>query len=66
MNFAHLADIHIGAWRDPVMKNLNLDAFVRAINIIIEKKLDFVLIAGDLFHTSLPAIDYLKQTVIII
>jgi DNA repair protein SbcD/Mre11 len=63
MKFAHLADVHIGAWRDPALKNLNLEAFRRAAHIILEKDLDFVLIAGDLFNTALPSLEHLKQTV---
>ena len=63
MRFAHLADVHIGAWRDPALKNLNMEAFRRAIHIILEKKLDFVLLAGDLFNTSVPGLDHLKQAV---
>lgn len=63
MRFAHLADVHIGAWRDPALKNLNLEAFRRAVHIILEKQLDFVLIAGDLFNTALPSLEHLKQTV---
>jgi len=63
MRFAHLADVHIGAWRDPALKNMNLEAFKRAVHIILEKKMDFVLIAGDLFNTSLPSLEHLKQTV---
>jgi exonuclease SbcD len=63
MRFAHLADVHIGAWRDPALKNLNLEAFRRAVHLILEKQLDFVLIAGDLFNTALPSLEHLKQTV---
>jgi len=63
MKFAHLADVHIGAWRDPALKNLNLEAFRRAVHIILEKNLDFALIAGDLFNTALPSLEHLKQTV---
>jgi exonuclease SbcD len=63
MRFAHLADVHIGAWRDPALRNLNLEAFRRAVHIILEKQLDFVLIAGDLFNTALPSLEHLKQTV---
>ncbi|MBW2991195.1 DNA repair exonuclease [Candidatus Woesearchaeota archaeon] len=66
MKFAHLADIHLGAWRDPALKRLNLEAFRRVIHIILEKKVDFVLIAGDLFNTAMPAIDHLKQAVILL
>jgi exonuclease SbcD len=63
MKFAHLADVHIGAWRDPLMKSLSIEAFEAAVSRILELNVDFVLIAGDLFHTAMPAIDHLKQTV---
>ncbi|MFA5797192.1 MAG: exonuclease SbcCD subunit D [Candidatus Woesearchaeota archaeon] len=63
MKFAHLADCHIGAWRDPQLKILMIDAFVNAISTCITKKVDFVLISGDLFNTALPGIDDLKMTV---
>ncbi|MBN2052110.1 DNA repair exonuclease [Candidatus Woesearchaeota archaeon] len=63
MRFAHLADVHIGAWRDPALKNMNLEAFRRAIHMILEKNVDFVLIAGDLFNTPMPSLEHLKQTV---
>ncbi|MFH1589509.1 MAG: exonuclease SbcCD subunit D [archaeon] len=62
MKFAHLADCHIGAWRDPKLKDLSMQAFIKAINISVEKKVDFILISGDLFNTSMPGIDYLKET----
>lgn len=63
MKFAHLADCHLGGWRDERLKELNLKAFVNSIEKCIEKKVDFVLISGDLFNTSLPGIDKLKECV---
>ena len=63
MKFAHMADVHIGAWRDPKLKELSVKAFTSAIDLCIEKKIDFVLISGDLFHTSIPSIDGLKAVV---
>jgi hypothetical protein len=63
MKFSHIADCHIGAWRDPKLKYLNTEAFFRAIDISIGKKVDFILIAGDLFNTALPGIDNLKEVV---
>ncbi len=63
MKFAHFADCHICAWRDPKLRDANLDAFSKAVDICLEKKVDFVLIAGDLFNTSLPAIEGLKTVV---
>ncbi len=62
MRFAHMADCHIGAWRDPKLKNLSMKAFIKAVDISFERKVDFILISGDLFNTSMPGIDYLKET----
>ncbi len=59
--FAHLADIHIGGWRDPKMKDLSTQAFGAAVDRIIAEKLDFMLISGDIFNTALPAIDKVKE-----
>jgi hypothetical protein len=64
MKFAHIADCHIGSWKDPKTKDLSMLAFSKAVDLCISKEVDFVIIAGDLFNTSLPAIDKLKDTVI--
>ncbi len=58
-----MADCHIGSWRDPKLRDANTKAFLKAVEICIEKEVDFVLIAGDLFNTALPGIDALKVVV---
>ncbi len=58
-----MADCHIGGWRDPKLRDINTKAFSRAVEMCIEKKVDFILISGDLFNTSLPSIDGLKSVV---
>jgi len=58
-----MADVHLGAWRDPKMKKLPIEAFQRAIDECIKEKVDFVLIAGDFFNTSLPGIDVVQEGV---
>ena len=63
MRFAHLADCHIGSWRDPKLRDISTKAFTKAIDLAIEKNIDFIIIAGDLFNTSLPSIELLKDTV---
>jgi exonuclease SbcD len=63
MKFAHLADCHLGAWREPKLKEVNARAFVKAVDICLDENVDFVLIAGDLFDTSLPSLDSLKLAV---
>ena len=61
MKFAHLADCHIGAWRDQKLNDLNALAFNKALDICNDLKVDFILIAGDLFNTAYPGIDKLKE-----
>ncbi len=60
--FAHISDVHLGGWKQPPLQELNFKSFQNAINICIKEKLDFVLIAGDLFDTAYPGIEVLKQT----
>ncbi len=57
MKFAHLADCHIGSWRDPKLRDASTLAFGKAIDKCVEENVDFILVAGDLFNTSLPSID---------
>ena len=61
MKFAHFSDCHIGGWKEDKLKEINLACFKQAISKVIEKKVDFLLIAGDLFNTALPQIDYIKE-----
>ena len=63
MKFAHLADCHIGSWRDPKLKDISTIAFQKAVDKCMEENVDFILISGDLFNTSLPRIDNLKTVV---
>ncbi|MBD3313530.1 hypothetical protein GF345_03740 [Candidatus Woesearchaeota archaeon] len=63
LRFAHLADCHIGSWRDQKLRDISLKAFVKAIDECLGHGIDFMLISGDLFHTALPAIDNLKLVV---
>jgi len=62
MKFAHLADCHIGGWREWELKELSIKAFEKAMDACIGENVEFVIIAGDLFNTSLPSIDALKKT----
>lgn len=62
VKFAHIADVHLGGWKQPELQTLNFQSFVKAIDACIQKKPDFVLIAGDLFDTAFPGIEVLKDT----
>ncbi len=65
-SFAHIPDVHLGCWNSQDLKEYPQMAFQRAIDICIEKEVDFILIAGDLFDTALPTIDVLKFAVSIL
>ena len=60
MKFAHMADLHIGSWREPKLRDLSAKAFVLGLEKCVSLGVDFVLFAGDLFNTSLPAMDALR------
>ncbi|PIN91592.1 hypothetical protein COU56_05135 [Candidatus Pacearchaeota archaeon CG10_big_fil_rev_8_21_14_0_10_31_9] len=61
VKFAHMADCHLGGWKQPEMQNLNFQSFRKAIETCIKEKVEFVLIAGDLFDTAFPGIEILKD-----
>jgi DNA repair protein SbcD/Mre11 len=63
MKFGHIADCHLGGWREPALRNVNNRSFIAAIQTCIDEQVDFVIIAGDLFNTALPAMDCLKVCV---
>ncbi len=54
VRFAHIGDVHLGAFRDPVLRELNLQAFLRALEVTREEGASFLVIAGDLFDSNLP------------
>lgn len=52
--FAHLSDLHLGAFRDPELQRLESEAFHTAMDKCVEEKVDFIVIGGDIFHSNLP------------
>ena len=63
VKFAHLADCHLGAWRNENLNQIGYDAFEQAIHKIIEEKVDFVIISGDLYDVSNPKVDVIDVSV---
>lgn len=62
VKFAHIADSHLGSWKHPEIQDLNFQSFKMAIDACIREKVEFALIAGDLFDTAFPGIEILKGT----
>lgn len=61
--FAHMADVHLGAHREPALQKMELAAFDRALTKCIEVDVDFVLISGDLFHVGIPDLGIVNSAV---
>ncbi len=59
--FAHLADLHLGGYRESHLTNLNFITFQKAIDNILEKKVDFAIFAGDIFNNAMPPLDLVQQ-----
>lgn len=62
MKFAHLADCHLGGWRQEELQELNFQSFQLALSKCVNEKVDFILISGDLFDSAYPSIEILKET----
>ena len=45
------------------MEKLEIETFSRAMDICIERKVDFILICGDLFHVGIPDLTVVKEAI---
>jgi exonuclease SbcD len=61
--FAHMADLHLGAHREPALRQLEMRVFYEAMDRCVAGKVDFVLISGDLFHVGIPDLEIVNETV---
>ena len=60
--FAHLADCHLGGWRQEELQKLNFQSFQKILERCIQERVGFILISGDLFDSAYPPIEILKKT----
>lgn len=49
-----MADVHLGAHREPALQKLEREAFGGAMAKCVEMGVDFVLVCGDMFHVGIP------------
>ncbi|QLH07272.1 metallophosphoesterase family protein [Nitrosopumilus ureiphilus] len=54
MYFAHLSDIHLGFQKHESLQRIEQQVFEKAMDECINRKIDFILIPGDLFHVNIP------------
>ena len=62
VKFAHIADVHLGGWKQQPLQDLNFQSFQKAMDTCIKEKVEFVLMAGDIFDSAFPPIDILKES----
>ena len=62
-SFAHLSDIHIGAFRQPILQNLLLNSFNEAMDVCMQRNVDFVVVSGDLFDSNIPDMALVNSSV---
>ena len=58
-----MSDIHLGAFREPILRQMERQVFEDAVQKCIEIKVDFVLICGDIFHVSIPDLTIVNETI---
>jgi exonuclease SbcD len=63
IKFAHLSDCHLGAWRNENLNQVGYKAFEKAIDVIIEENVDFIIISGDLYDVSNPKVEVVDLSV---
>ena len=54
MRFAHLSDIHLGFQKHEALQKVEQQVFEKIFDECISRKVDFILIPGDLFHVNIP------------
>jgi DNA repair protein SbcD/Mre11 len=61
--FAHITDCHLGSWRNPKLRELNLKAFEESISICINEHVNFIVVTGDFFDVNVPDLAPVKRAV---
>lgn len=61
MKFAHMADIHLGYQKEPILQDMERRTFEDIVKECISRKVDFVIMAGDIFHVNVPGMDVQKH-----
>lgn len=61
--FAHMSDIHLGAHREPALRDLERKCFAEAMDMCVREGVDFLLISGDLFHVGIPDLGVVNDAV---
>ncbi len=58
-----MSDIHLGAHREPALRDLERKCFAEAVDMCVTEAVDFVLVSGDLFDTGVPDLGVVNDAV---
>ncbi len=61
--FAHMSDVHLGAHREPALRELERKCFGEAVDTCVSEAVDFLLISGDLFDVGVPDLGVVNDAV---
>jgi hypothetical protein len=64
LKFAHMADLHLGAWREKSLRDLNLKTFRLAVDRIIDEEVNFCVFCGDIFNSAMPGMEIVRAFVL--
>lgn len=56
-----MSDIHIGAFRQPELRELVLRAFEAAVDRCMQEKVEFIILAGDIFDSNIPDLSSVRR-----
>ena len=65
MKFAHMADLHLGATSDQRLREFECKVLEDSFKHCIEECVDFVIIAGDLFHVNIPDLMVVRDVAVV-
>jgi len=54
LKFAHLSDIHLGFQKQDALQKIEQEVFEKTLDECISRKVNFILIPGDMFHNNIP------------
>src|SRR5271170_23769 len=58
-----MSDIHLGAHREPALRELERKCFAKAMDMCVAEAVDFLLISGDLFDVGVPDLGVVNDAV---
>lgn len=65
MKFAHMADLHLGATSDLKLREIEYKVLDDTFRLCIKEDVDFVIMAGDIFHVNIPDLQVVREAVMV-